>query len=106
MSLNAPATFTISGDSAITITVTWGTKPADSTISHASFTQGTVSATTYNMNDVFDNTARLLKDLSVVATTCTNRQAEVLLRLLQDIVERYNLQANQTTNLRFNIAIA
>lgn len=105
MSINAPATITFSGDVAVTITSTWGTKPSDSTISHASFTRGSVSATVYNMNDVFDRAIPLLLDIQAAAS-CTNRQAELVLKVLQLLVENYNLQANQTANLRLSIAVA
>jgi hypothetical protein len=109
MSLNAPASFTISGDAAITITVTWLTNPAGSTISNASFTHGTQSATTYGMLDVLDNPTRLLADIQAVMTgTMAGNQlmAERILNQLQLIVNFYQLQAVNSATYRFNLAIA
>ena len=109
MSLNAPATFTITGDAAITITVTWTTNPAGSTISNASFTRGTVNATTYNMLDVFDNPGRLILDIQAVMTGTdagSLAMAQRLVTTLQAIVEFYQLQAVNSATFRFNLAIA
>jgi hypothetical protein len=109
MSINAPASFTITGDAAITITVTWGTKPADSTISHASFLKGTVNATTYNMLDVFDNPIRLALDIQAVMTGTdagSEAMAQRLVNALQSIVAFYQLQAVNSATFRFNLAIA
>lgn len=109
MSINAPASFTITGDAAITITVTWSSNPAGSTISNASFTLGTVSATTYNMLDVFDNPVKLAADIQAVMTGTdagSQLMAERLLRALQSIVAFYQLQAVNSATYRFNLAIA
>jgi hypothetical protein len=109
MSINAPASFTITGDAAITITVTWSTNPAGSTISNASFTKGTVNATTYNMLDVFDNPIRLIQDIQAVMTGTdagSFAMAERLVTALQSIVAFYQLQAVNSATFRFNLAIA
>jgi hypothetical protein len=109
MSINAPASFTITGDAAITITVTWSTNPAGSTISNASFTKGTVNATTYNMLDVFDNPGRLIQDIQNVMTGTdagSFAMAERLVTALQSIVAFYQLQAVNSATFRFNLAIA
>jgi hypothetical protein len=109
MSLNAPASFTVTGDAAITITSTWSTNPAGSTISNASFTKGTVNATTYNMLDVFDNPSRLLADIQAVMTgTQAGNQlmAERILNQLQSFVAFYQLFAVNAASYRFQIAIA
>ena len=107
MSINAPASFTITGDAAITITVTWSTNPAGSTISNASFTKGTVNATTYNMLDVFDNPGRLIQDIQNVMTGTdagSFAMAERLVTALQSIVAFYQLQAVNSATFRFNLA--
>ncbi len=109
MSLNAPATFTISGDAAITITVSWTSNPSLSTISNASFTLGTVNATTYNMLDVFDNPQRLVLDIQKTQTGTdagSLAMAQRFLTALQAIVEFYQLQAVNSATFRFNLAIA
>lgn len=109
MSLNAPASFTITGDAAITITVTWSSNPAGSTISNGSFTLGTVSATTYNMLDVFDNPGRIALDIQKVMTGTDAGSLNMALRLLreiQKIVEFYQRQAVEGATFRFNCAIA
>ena len=109
MSLAAPATFTYSGDAAITITVSWTTNPTLSTISNASFTKGTQSATTYGMLDVFDSPTRLIEDIQAVMTGTdagSLAMAQRILNSLQSIVSFYQLQAVNSATFRFNVAIA
>lgn len=109
MSMNAPASFTITGDAAITITVSWTSNPAGSQISNASFTLGTVNATTYNMLDVFDSPARLVLDIQKTMTGTdagSQTMAMRLLREIQKIVEFYQRQAVEGATVRFNCTIA
>jgi hypothetical protein len=109
MSLNAPASITYAGDAAIVITVTWSANPAGSTISNASFTHGTVNATTYHMLDVFDAPAGLIEDIQAVMTGTdagSLAMAQRILNSLQSIVAFYQLQAVNSFTFRFNVTIA
>lgn len=99
MSVAAPATFTITGDAAVTISVTFGGSPSAATF--------VLNSNTYHFSDVFDKPAAILADLQAAGGAgATLPQAMELLTDLQRIIFRYFLQANQTANLRFSIAIA
>lgn len=97
MSINAPATITITGDVSLTITSTWSVNPAGSTF--------TVNSNTYAYLSIFDNPYPILKDIQV-AGSCTASQTQFIFSFLKAFVEIYQLQALQTTNLRLSIAIA
>jgi hypothetical protein len=99
MSINAPTQFAVTGDASITITVTFGGSPSAATF--------VINSNTYKFSDVFDNQAKIITDLmSSGGASATLPQAQFLLTSLQRIVEQYYLQVNQTTNLRFSIAIS
>ena len=99
MSINAPTQFAVTGDVTITIAVTFGGAPSAATF--------VVNSNTYKFSDVFDNPANLLKDLQASGgANCTLPQAQRLLLYLQQIIEIYFLQVNQTLNQRMSIAIS
>lgn len=99
MSINAPTQFAVTGDATITIAVTFGGSPSAATF--------VVNSNTYKFSDVFDKPQALLNDLQASGgANATLPQAMFLLASLQRIIEQYFLQVNQTTNLRFSIAIS
>lgn len=97
MSINAPTSIAFTGDVAVTISVTWSSNPAGSTI--------TVNSNTYPMLGVFDNSLKIVNDIQT-AGSCSAQQAERILQALQFLVQGYDLQVSGALSGRMSIAVS
>lgn len=97
MSIAAPTQIAFTGGASVTISVTWNSTTADSTMS--------IDSVSYPLNAVFSNQQAILDGL-INSVPCSAYYAQQILKSLQVIVQAYNEQDGQSQGLPLSVAIS